>query len=74
MSYCRFSNTISDMQDCVDEWKEGVADRDEARARQQMVALAEEIISLYRDDREMVDGLELNADGRGCDEDVESEG
>jgi hypothetical protein len=76
MSYCRFSNTVSDMQDCVDEWREGVANKDEARSRKEMVALAEEIIALYRDDREMVDGLELNAEGRDCEdeEEVESEG
>ena len=74
MSYCRYSNTISDMQDCVDEWREGVANKDEARARKEMVAIAEEIIALYRDDREMVDGLKLNAEGRGCEDEVESEG
>ena len=72
MSYCRWQNTLSDLQDCIDSFHDGVANKDEARARQQMVALAEELISLYRNEREMVDGLELNEEGRGY-EDEESE-
>ena len=76
MSYCRWENTLSDLEDCVESFHEGVANRDEASARQRMMAVAEELLSLYRSEREMVDGKELNAEGRGCEdeEEVESEG
>ena len=74
MSYCRWENTLSDLEDCVESFHEGVANRDEARARLRMMALAEELLSLYRSESEMVDGMELNAEGRGEDEEeVESE-
>ena len=72
MSYCRWENTLSDLEDCVESFHEGVANRDEARARLRMMALAEELLSLYRSESEMVDGMELNAEGRG-EEEVESE-
>jgi hypothetical protein len=71
MSYCRWENTLSDLEDCVESFHEGVANRDEARARLRMMAVAEELLSLYRSDREMVDGKELNAEGRGESEDEE---
>lgn len=76
MSYCRWENTLSDLEDCVESFHNGVADNDEAAARQRMMAVAEELLSLYRSEREMVDGRELNAEGRGCEdeEEVESEG
>lgn len=71
MSYCRWENTLSDLEDCVESFHEGVANRDEACARKRMMAVAEELLSLYRSDREMVDGKELNAEGRGESEDEE---
>ena len=76
MSYCRWENTLSDLEDCVESFHDGVANRDEASARKRMMAVAEELLSLYRSEREMVDGKELNAEGRGCEdeEEVESEG
>lgn len=76
MSYCRWENTLSDLEDCVESFHNGVANRDEASARKRMMAVAEELLSLYRSEREMVDGKELNAEGRGCEdeEEVESEG
>lgn len=77
MSYCRWENTLSDLEDCVESFHEGVANRDEAHARLRMMAVAEELLALYRSDREMVDGKELNAEGRGYEdedgEEVESE-
>jgi hypothetical protein len=76
MSYCRWQNTLSDLEDCVESWDEGVANRDEARARKRLVALAEELLEMARRDSDMVEGLELNAEGRGeaDEEEVESEG
>lgn len=61
----------------MESFHEGVANKDEARARLRMMAVAEELLALYRSDREMVDGKELNAEGRGYEdedgEEVESE-
>ena len=71
MSYCRWENTLSDLEDCVESFHEGVANRDEAHARLRMMAVAEELLALYRSDREMVDGKELNAEGRAESEDEE---
>lgn len=71
MSYCRWENTLSDLEDCVESFHEGVANRDEAHARRRMMAVAEELLALYRSDREMVDGKELNAEGRAESEDEE---
>jgi hypothetical protein len=73
MSYCRFSNTASDMQDCIDEWNEGVSSKDEAIARKEMVELAERILELYQQDRGMVNNLELNAEGREMEDEDEDE-
>jgi hypothetical protein len=74
MSYCRFSNTVSDMEDCISEWHEGVSSKDEARARKDMVILAERIIELYQQDRSMVNNLELNAEGRETEGEEDEEG
>lgn len=74
MSYCRWENTLSDLEDCVESFHEGVANRDEARARRRLVEVAQELLDLYQNDRQMVDGEELNAEGRGCEgEEEESE-
>lgn len=73
MSYCRWENTLSDLEDCVESFHEGVANRDEAVARKRMMAVAEELLSLYRSDREMVDGKELNAEGRQYEDEEEAE-
>jgi hypothetical protein len=76
MSYCRFENTVSDLEDCVESWSDGVSSKDEAQARQRLVRVAEELLSLYRSDREMVDSLELNEEGKSYeadDDDTEDE-
>lgn len=73
MSYCRWGNTLSDLEDCVESWDDGVASKEEARARKRLVELAEEVLSLARRDSEMVEGLELNEEGRGY-EDEDEEG
>lgn len=45
MSYCRFQNTVSDLEDCVDNWDEPRND-DEERARRRMIVLARKIVEL----------------------------
>jgi hypothetical protein len=44
MSYCRFSNTLSDLRDCYEHMNEPLSD-DEARARQRLVEMCENILT-----------------------------
>lgn len=74
MSYCRWENTASDLDDCLESWHEGVASKDEAYARRRLVKVAQEILSLYECDKEMVDNLELNEEGRGYEDEDEEDG
>ena len=62
------------MDDCISEWHEGVSSKDEARARKEMVELAERIIELYQQDKSMVNNLELNAEGMETEGEDEEEG
>jgi hypothetical protein len=48
MSYCRFENTLRDLQDCYHNM-EGVSDHEEQRARQRLIDLCKDIIDDYGD-------------------------
>ncbi len=58
MSYCRFRNTLSDMQDCVEHWEgdeldDGTLDElslEEKQARENMVEICKEIVRDYGDE------------------------
>lgn len=69
MSYCRFENTASDVQDIIENWDEGVSSKDEARARKELVDFAEQIIALYEQDRGLVNNFELNEEGQSYEAD-----
>ncbi len=43
MSYCKFQNTLRDLQDCYDTIDQEVDDRNEERARKQLVKLCYDI-------------------------------
>lgn len=57
MSYCRFQNTIGDMQDCIDHLNDPVQDDDERhdwglseeedKARKKFIKLCEEVAKDY---------------------------
>lgn len=49
MSYCRFENTLSDLQDCLDHINDRLSSR-EAKARSELIALCQEIADLVSDD------------------------
>lgn len=52
MSYCRFTNTLSDLRDCY-EHMDGLGEKlseEEARARKRLIDLCAEIADDYRDD------------------------
>ncbi len=45
MSYCRFRNTVMDLEDCEENLWEGLDDmsEDEARARKQLIKICRQI-------------------------------
>lgn len=44
MSYCRFQNTLGDLQDCYDNMESiGELSPEESKARQRLIALCKEI-------------------------------
>lgn len=48
MSYCRFSNTVSDLQDCYEEMENvGDLSEEEVRARRRMLKLCKRIAEEY---------------------------
>ena len=50
MSYCRFQNTVTDLQDCYDNWEETADDdlsEEETRARTRLLKLCREIAECY---------------------------
>jgi polyhydroxyalkanoate synthesis regulator phasin len=49
MSYCRFRNTLSDLQDCFDNLPNGDLSNDEANAFVDLVLLAKEIAEQYEE-------------------------
>lgn len=51
MAYCRFENTVRDLQDCFDFWEEAVGDG-EKKARARLLKLCKEIVKEYGDWRD----------------------
>jgi len=49
MSYCRFQNTLLDLQDCYDNLPDGNLSHAESRAFAELVALAKDIAETYED-------------------------
>jgi len=60
MSYCRFENTLSDLQDCYNNWEgdDYLLDR-EAHARSAMLRLCQQIVTEFGDG----DELDVRDDG-----------
>jgi len=48
MSYCRFRNTLQDLTDCYDNMTDSL-DRDELRARLDLIELCKQITEDYED-------------------------
>ena len=48
MSYCRFSNTLGDLQDCYDHINDGLRG-EENRARKNLIELCQQIAADYSD-------------------------
>jgi hypothetical protein len=52
MSYCRFQNTLRDLQDCQDHINDGNLDQHEKSARMELIRVCMEIVDDYEDDQE----------------------
>jgi hypothetical protein len=59
MSYCRFQNTLSDLQDCFDNLPNNDLSRDEANAFAQLVLLAKNIAESYEDINDVYELIDL---------------
>lgn len=46
MSYCRFRNTLGDLQDCYESWEEAT-EPDEKRAQARLLVLCQRILADY---------------------------
>ena len=53
MSYCRFRNTLNDLQDCYNNMEEDDLSIEEKQARQQLIQLCRNIVEEYEDDEEV---------------------
>lgn len=61
MSYCRFENTVKDMQDCIYAIEEGQANelsKYEIIALEEFLTLAHEIISMENEIEEIIKNYE----------------
>ncbi len=52
MSYCRFRNTLPDLNDCYENMDEEITDEEEKRARKRLIELCENIYADYGDEIE----------------------
>ncbi len=52
MSYCRFSNTLSNLCDCYDNMDEGGLSEEESKARKRLIKLCGQIFDDYGDELE----------------------
>ena len=50
MSYCRFENTLSDLQDCYDYVDDGELNEDERKARLRIIKLCVKIADKYSEE------------------------
>ena len=50
MSYCRFQNTVDDVQDCYDHMDDEDLSPEETRARERLIRLCGHITDDYRND------------------------
>ena len=45
MSYCRFRNTVNDLEDCQEHLFDAITDRDEQEARNRLIEICQQIAS-----------------------------
>jgi len=52
MSYCRFRNTLKDLQDCYDNWDNETSFEEEV-SKEKLVNLCQDIISDYSEEEDV---------------------
>lgn len=52
MSYCRFENTLSDLEDCYEHMDDNDLSKREIESRKKLIELCREIEACYMDDDE----------------------
>lgn len=62
MSYCRFYNTVQDLEDCLDNLYDDLSSDDEIRSRKRLIKIAYKIVADFLDDngeldQELIDEL-----------------
>ena len=50
MAYCRFRNTLKDLEDCEESIHDVPEDANEARARKRLIAVCQRIAAEFEDD------------------------
>lgn len=61
MSYCRFSNTASDLEDCLEHLHDDVSER-EHEARQRIIDLARQIVAESKNNEALMEPHEESED------------
>ena len=54
MSYCRFENTVPDLQDCFDHWDDAISYREQV-ARKRMLKICQDIVEYCEDNDEAIE-------------------
>ena len=49
MGYCRFTNTLGDLRDCLEHWDEELSE-EEGRSRAALLEICEEVVAWYGED------------------------
>lgn len=52
MGYCRFRNTLKDLEDCVDHMADPLADEEEMQAREYLILVCASIAADYAPEEE----------------------
>jgi hypothetical protein len=50
MSYCRFRNTLKDLEDCFEDWDNEDISEEEKEAREELLKKCKEIVDKYREE------------------------
>ena len=58
MSYCRFQNTVNDLEDCYDHFGDEDISKEEFRARQRIFLICKYIVEEYSEDEEVKDNVD----------------
>lgn len=73
MSYCRFENTLADLEDCLDNITEEVS-AEEHDARVRLIEVAKEIVRAAKENRWITEGYEEEEEDEESEDTENAEG